>query len=393
MKKLLLLLMVSATYIHCLAQESWDIITLQNGSVIVGKITEFNFNENLTVQTKDGYGFMFRTQDVRSIKKEQNSRKLTQDEQFKMVMPENNMANRKRYNANSSNTTPYNNYTSGSNLNPNIGNTNTAPSNNTQNSYSPAPVTQFQQGYQPIPQNYNQNYYSERNNEIPQNNSQNTTPQYLRNQDANMHSVNRAGALQQNNRYTGSNQNLQQPLENYNGSFTNNPGQYNQQIEVPTNYTNSNLTRNQENVPLNTRPLNSDGFANQSNAMSLNPVTKNKTAANPDIFTDINTLGRSNTTSKVNCLEGYGDFCFVNNTNKNVLVTLQKKQKDGYYGDYKEIAVKANSRGYFKSIKLGEYPFFVKIKNSVNDQVNYVILGRGNIKAQQCKTEYITINY
>ncbi|MBP2832861.1 hypothetical protein J8281_11750 [Aquimarina sp. U1-2] len=367
MKKLLALLILCTISFTTIAQDSQDVITLQNGSVIVGKITEFNFNENLTVQTDDGYGFMFRTQDVKSITKEQNARKLSQDERFKMVMPENN-ANYQN-NALTNQTYSGSNYKSTQGYNQLSHLANAQSSNIPQNRYPSSSTNQFQQRYSSTQPNITSNYYSK----------DNTVPQHAANPYQNtQNALNTRTGVPQQNTYNYSP--TQQTSPNYSGTLTGN-----QQLPYDQN------SRERQQNYAHSTPLRS---TNQLGMVAAAPIpTRTNTIANPDIFTDVNTLGKVTTSPKINCMEGFGDFCFINNANKKVLVTLQKKQKDGYYGDYKEIEVNSNTKGYFRSIKLGEYPFFVKIKNAANGQTNYVVLGRGSISAQQCKTEYITINY
>ncbi len=425
MKKLVLIIMISTSFFG-LSQGTYDVITLKNGSVIVGEITELNFNQDLTVQTKDGYGFMFRAQDIKSIKKEQHTRAQQQDEQFKMVMPSNTISNQNPNQIHSQNNPPGSSYTGQSSQTPNYGGTNVSPtpSNLAQNRYFTASTPQLQQNYQQTIPNNNQNYNVQPHNNLPQKSYQDASPQHINNQHGNINRPNTANTIQYSNQATAGYQNPQQQLQNYQNPTAQYASQYNRQASVTPNYTNPNMATAANNsppahqiAPSGTRTIspnqgvyqpnsnqainmyttpnqNQAGIAYQANTTPASPILEAKQTANPDIFTDINTLGKvNNTAPKINCMEGYGNFCFVNNTSKNVLVSLQKKQRDGYYGDYKEIAIAPNSKGYFNNIKVNDYPFFVKIKNSVQNQNNYVILGRGNIRVQQCKTEYITINY
>ncbi len=385
MKNILLLLMMLSTSMLCLSQESWDVITLKNRSVIVGKITEFNFNENLTVQTKDGYGFMFRMQDIQSVKKE----KKQEDEKFKMVMPNNQntvenvtqnpssfvrQGQTSNYGTTEISSVPLNN--NGNLPQQRQGNTST---------YRMQPNNQGIQGnYQNTPNpNLNNNYGATNYQQVPPDSYNNpntlrsTNPSQFQNYQA-PQTQNPQPLINQNN---PNNRNYPQyQNSNYNGQANAgvNPNALNNQQAVSGYYTND---------PNNSRR---QAFVNPP----VTAVTPTRKVPSTDIFTNINNYSNlKNIVPKVDCNQGYGNFGFINKTNKSILVSLQKKQKDGYLADYKEISIAPNSKGYFNNVKTNNYPFFVKTRNRLagTNQSEYVILGRGSILIEKCKTELLSI--
>ncbi len=380
MKKILLLLMMFSTSLLCLSQESWDVITLKNGSVIVGKITEFNFNENLTVQTKDGYGFMFRMQDIQSVKKE----KKQEDEKFKMVMP-----NTQKTVENISQTSPQN------------------PSNfirqdqgQVVNYGNPgiSSVPTYNAGSLPQQRQANTSTYRSPNNPGIQGNYQNTPNTNYR---ASNYQANPSGSYTNANTLRPANPSQ---FQNYQPTQTQNPQSFiNQNNPNNRNYPQyQNPNYNNRSNALNNQQVVSGYYTNDPNnsrqqafvSPSATAVAPARKVPSTDIFTNINNYSNlKNTAPKVDCNQGYGNFGFINKTNKSILVSLQKKQKDGYLADYKEIAIAPNSKGYFSNVKTNDYPFFVKTKNRLagTNQSEYVILGRGSIRVEKCKTELLSI--
>ncbi|MCK8520743.1 hypothetical protein M0D21_04155 [Aquimarina sp. D1M17] len=356
MKKLLLILVFTWSF-SMVSQDSYDVITLNNGSVIVGKITEFNFNENLTIQTKDGYGFVFNVRDVKNIKKEPI------EKQYKMVTPDRSIQNR---------TTPQPNQEGFS-----------------QNNFTTTP-------------NYGNNFPASNSQSFAGNTVNNAARQNLQATS----SYNNPNGIPQTNNYA-----TQRPTQNQLSRQV--PGYSNtaNQIRQGNNYPNTQFSRNQGNEQYQSssqRPYNSQlqGYPSQTpqtqsrnnyyaSNTNLNPVVPQtvKPISNPDIFTNVDSYGSiKNRSSDLDCSRGFGNFYFTNKTRNNVLISIQKKQKDGYYSDYRELAIPQGSKGYFSNLKAGDYPFFVKIKNSIgNNQEEYTTLGRGNIRVETCKTEYLDI--
>ncbi|GAA4272096.1 hypothetical protein GCM10022258_13900 [Aquimarina gracilis] len=351
---------MSMTSLLCLSQDSWDIITLKNGSVIVGKITEFNFNENLTVQTKDGYGYRFRMQDVQSVTKE----KKQEQNRFNRVTPNNQNINQissgNRSNYNQQSQVPnYQNATTFSSVPANVPLNNgsalsSQPQNNT-NTYETLNSNQnLQRNYQGNPNNSFNNPSQFQNYQNTQ--SQTQYPQPITNQNT---------SNLRNNQYPNSNYNNQQNPNNQavSGYYTNDPGNSRQQVFSTT-------------------------------ATPITAPIQARKVPESDIFTNVNNYSNlKNVTPKVDCNQGFGNFGFVNRTNKNILVSIQKKQKDGYFADYKEISIGPNSKGYFNNIKANDYPFLVKTKKRLvgTNQSEYVILGKGSILIQKCRTEHLSI--
>ena len=357
MKKLLsLMLILSISYVFA-QEEYFDVVTLKNGSTIFGKITEFNLNENLSIQTEDGYGFLFRTADVKDIRKEP-----------KKVEP--------RF----------------------IGNNNTVytqvPQQNFgQNQFSQNPNTQ-----QRIASNIS-------NTQNPTGRIQNSTPQQYANSTPNnltypgnfqnvraSQDINRSqnGAIapnfSQNQRNTG-NSGYQYPTNTYHSKNRSNPNGF---TNPNSNFNQTNRTDRQTETFIPNSNYNSLSQNQQALSYSLSPT---QTSINPNIFTDVNSYGTdTSSVSVVDCNQGFGNYTFANTTNSFVIVSLQQRQKDGYFGDFKEITIEPNSKGYFSNLKTGDYPFLVKIKNSVNgNQNDYVILGRGNARVEACKNQQIRI--
>ncbi|WP_271766778.1 hypothetical protein [Aquimarina algiphila] len=360
MKKLLLSIMLIVSF-SVLSQESDDIITLNNGTVIVGKIIEFNFNENLTVQTKEGYGFKFNVQDVRNIKKQQPQN------QFKNTSSGQNNFQQNTYKQG------YHARNATSGVTGNVPNYNSLavtpvpqPSSGTTNNVS---SQQFQRtvpyhNSNVVPQTTTYN-----NQNTAQNVPSNQNMQYSSTQHGNVNYAidpSNSYSNQQNYGYQPNQQQFQnyqtpqQPIQNQRAITPNN------NYQAPNNYYS----------------------ANQNIA-----DTSLKKVPDQDIFTNVDSYRsiKSKSTT-IDCSQGFGNFYFVNKTGKNVLISIQKKQKDGYFSDHRELSIPNDSKGFFKDLKTGDHPFFVKVRNSLGNQQNeYTILGRGNIRVEQCKTQQIDI--
>ncbi|MBQ4821299.1 hypothetical protein [Aquimarina sp. MMG016] len=373
MKNLLLsftLILSSITW----SQDVNDVITLKNGSVIIGKITEFNYNQNLSIQTKDGYNFVFRAEDLKSVKKQQaesfqgnansrtqNFRNSNQGYRAPQVSTQPNYQQ----------VTPNNNFTSGTAVTPQQGNL--GKSNNFQNMQANNANRQFANtpnhtngnpnisNYQPSVTygNAQQMHQANQNAPIPnQYNRQATNPNTYQ------YNANTADRYRQN------------PVENSYNANSNQLRDYNQNYDP--NY-NRNYSPNQ---------LQSTSTGNPAQSNLRQPMQ----TQNPDIFTNIDNYGSINNNREFDCSKGFGNYGFINKTGKDIVVSLQRKQKDGVYGDYREISIIAGSKGYFNNIKSQNYPFFIKVKNSIgNNRNDFLILGRGKIQVEPCKTTFIEI--
>ena len=353
-------------------QNTNDVITLKNGSVIIGKITEFNYNSNVSIQTQDGYNFTFRANDLKSVKKLPATNE-----------PINNPISEQRYsNNNSSRVTPST-----------IQFVNTQPAVN--QGVPSGTNTWDQQSYTPNTQNNLQNQ------EFP-----NPNQQLAANTNANTYGQNYSNAniYQQPQTYPNTQpaQNFQNPQQTQNFQGQN---QYQSTNVLPVNPSPQNVSPqfgNAGNNYANPNPSNRyaapQGYAQNQFVPATVPsptpttVPAPKAVQSSDIFTNVDNYGSVTKTAPVDCSRGFGNYGFINKTGRDILVSLQKQQSDGVYGDFKEISIIAGSRGYFNNMKAESYPFFIKQKSLVgNNRNDYVILGRGKIKIEKCKTTFIEI--
>lgn len=358
-------------------QNTNDVITLKNGSVIIGKITEFNYNSNVSIQTQDGYNFTFRANDLKSVKKLPATNEPTNT-----PIPNQNYANS---NSNQGITSSTNQFT------------NTQPSVN--QGVPSGANTWDQRSYTPNIQNNLQNQ------QLP-----NPNQQFAANTSANAYGQNypNTSTYQQPQTYPNTQpaQNFQNPQQTQNFQGQN---QYQSANVLPVNPSPQNVSPQYGNTGNNyANPNPSNRYAppqgytqNQfvpTPVPSPTPTTvpaptpAPKAVQSSDIFTNVDNYGSITKTAPVDCSRGFGNYGFINKTGRDILVSLQKQQSDGVYGDFKEISIIAGSRGYFNNMKAESYPFFIKQKSLVgNNRNDYVILGRGKIKIEKCKTTFIEI--
>jgi len=352
-------------------QNTSDVITLKNGSVIIGKITEFNYNSNVSIQTQDGYNFTFRANDLKSVKKLPATNEPTNT-----PIPNQNYTNS---NSNQGITSSTNQFT------------NTQPAVN-----QGIPSGTNTWGQRPYNPNIQSNLQSQ---QLP-----NSNQQFAANTKPNTYAQNypNTNTYQQSQTYpnTQPTQNFQNPqgVQNFGAQHQNQPSHV-----LPPNPAQQNVRPqygNGGNIYANQNPSNNyvapQGYT--QNQFVTTPVPDPtltptpKAVQNSDIFTNVDNYGSITKTAPVDCSRGFGNYGFVNKTGRDIIVSLQKQQSDGVYGDFKEISIIAGSRGYFNNMKTESYPFFIKQKSLVgNNRNDYVILGRGKIKIEKCKTTFIEI--
>ena len=416
--------------------QNQDVVVLKNGSSIKGIITEMNPGENISIETNDGYGFVFRMKDVHSIRKD------NQDDRFKQTSPpepaprqltspapqtaQNVPVPQSQYGTPQQSQPVPAQYAPAPSQSPNV------PQNTVQQApqqYVPSgqqvPVPQQQYGQVPqqtapaVQQNWQQSQYvPQQQNSVPSQNvvpQQNTVPQqqvipqqnYSTPQQNTLQSQQAPVPQQYNN---GTNQNVPQQTPQYQntqpstrtqgypqqGGYNNGQTYTIPQGQIAPGVSAGVAAQGISALPTTVLPRQSQASrGNETRNYSIDQQNENT-----EVFTDIDSYGQfkantvqSSTTKPGDCSENVGNFCFINQTNKNVVIAIQTELGDGYYGDYKEMTLKARSQGCFNKLPAKDYPYFVKVKQTAaNGQSSYQVLGRGKIEVNRCKNEFITIH-
>ena len=412
--------------------QNQDVVTLKNGSSIKGIITEMNPGENISIETNDGYGFVFRMKDVHSIRKD------NQDDRFKQtsraapapqqVAPparqtaQNVPAPQNQYGTPPPSQSVPAQYPSSQNYGQ-AAPQRTAPSSQ---QYVPSgqqtqvPLQQTGQGYGQVPpaatppagqQNWQQSQYAPQQNTVPQ---QNTIPQQQSNAPQPTYGTPQQTAPQSQQapvqRYNnGAHQNVPQQTPQYQNTQPQQQG-YKQQSgynngqtytipqgQIAPGVSAGVAAQGITAVPTTVLPRQNQVAGSRDEIRNYSIPQQNEDA---EVFTDIDSYGQfkantvqSSTTRPGDCSENVGNFCFINQTNKNIVIAIQTELGDGYYGDYKEMTLKARSQGCFNKLPAKDYPYFVKVKQTAeNGQSSYQVLGRGKIEVNRCKNEFITIH-